>query len=76
MSPAPAPPRPDVLTDPVRVRFRVAQRVAALGEGWVRLDAPPEGEVIWCEAAASALPSGGGYRPRLTPSCGPGCVPW
>lgn len=23
--------------------------MAALGEGWVRLEAPPEGEVIWSE---------------------------
>jgi hypothetical protein len=39
----------DVLTDTSRAPFRAAQRVAALGEGWTRLDTPPEGEVIWRE---------------------------
>ncbi len=47
MSLTPNPARPDVLTDHARAPFRAAQRVAALGEGWDRLDAPPEGEVIW-----------------------------
>ena len=55
----PIPPlRPDVLTDPSSALFRAAHRVAALGEGWVRLDAPPEGEVIWREDGDTA---------RLTP---------
>ena len=32
--------------------------MAALGEGWVQVEAPPEGEVIWSEAVD---------RVRLTP---------
>lgn len=43
-------PRPDYLTDPARAPFRAAQRVAALGEDMGRLEARPEGEVIWREA--------------------------
>lgn len=39
----------DFLTDPARAPFRAAQRVAALGEDLGRLDAMPEGEVIWRE---------------------------
>ena len=57
-SPLLPPSSPDVLTDPSRAPFRAAQRVAALGESCERLDAPPEGEVIWRED---------GDQVRLTP---------
>jgi hypothetical protein len=44
-----SPPDRNYLIDPVRAPFQAAQRVAAPGEGVDRLDAVPEGEVIWRE---------------------------
>ena len=52
---------PDVLTDTARAPVRAAQRVAALGERWDRLDGPPEGEVIWREDGDSVRLTSDGW---------------